>query len=394
MNRKVLSIVCIILFSLVCLIGCNPMRQEEIQTDTLETCLERLKESSPKELEEHLELEVSDSYRIDADIRITKELESYEVKNVKLSRIVFENLDVILKEWLNYCGKEVSTEVEVMKSGDGLENGENMEVAYVSFGEDGLSWVQVRSVYAIMHTPFSDNYGTWRIEDTYQRQKIGPVHYTGMDVLPEKAVISDTEAIKIKDGLESVFGITYMDEYKMYTYTEERLQKIVENELAYMEKCGYEKDPNLHWDVTEEDEGAVLCFYQGYDGIPLFYDEPSVNQTGASWPVNNYCTVITSKNGVEGLKLMNSYNIGDETESVKILSLGEFIEKHIEARKGVDTTVVSIGLYYLPIYTGEELDFVTKPIWCVEMMRQDEVGDSVVDSVIYDAVTGDEISWN
>ena len=87
MNRKVLSIVCIILFSLVCLIGCNPMRQEEIQTDTLETCLERLKESSPKELEEHLELEVSDSYRIDADIRISKELD-ITIDNISLIKYV------------------------------------------------------------------------------------------------------------------------------------------------------------------------------------------------------------------------------------------------------------------------------------------------------------------
>lgn len=389
MKKKIICIICGILISILLLTGCKPLSRENT---TGEDIITEWKEVSPDKLDMHITVELSDSYQIDADIMLSEELKSYEVKKILISRKVLENVDVVLENWLSYCGVSDFEEVIVSEREEPLENGVNMQMAHVNFGENDNSWAQVRSVYAIMSTPFSDNYRTWGLHRMFHRQLLWRAHHELLAEDTDIELVSNEEIHDIQKQIEKTFQVNFMD-CVVYGCTLERLQEVLEWELKYDQDTGTQRNEDARWEATEDDEGLILCFRQGYEGIPVFYDEPSSNSTGGIWAVENYCMVTVSKEKVEGLEFMNPYEIKGASETVKILSFGEFIEKHIIARKGLDTKVVNIGLYYLPIYTGNELDFEAKPIWCVQTEEEGELGYPVRNTTIYDAVTGDEIPW-
>ena len=384
-----------ILVSVLLLTGCGgyALENEDTTVDTWAETVEKWKEMSPQEIGDHVTVEVSDTYHIDADIMLSDELDSYEVARVKLTRHLYEDPASVLEELLNYLGIEYEGEIEVREKDDLLENGNMMQSAGVKYG-GGEYWVQVRTAYATMTSPFTENYGTWNMQNVYDRQALGRVHHDFMAEPSEKELITEAEILEIKEKLESIFGVEFMEEYTLYTCTAERLQQVVEWELEFMKALGMEIAPEEYWQVSEADEGTVLSFYQGYKGIPLLADSPNHSVTGAVWGVQNYCQVISSKEKVEEVSLQNPFEIKEEVETVKILSFGELMEKHAAGRGALETTVVNVGLYYTPIYTGEGLDFVTKPVWYIQIETPLE-GSAYVqrDSILYDAVTGEEIPW-
>jgi hypothetical protein len=389
MKKKVLCLTYGILVSTLLLTGCKPLSRENTIGEDIITEWKKL---SPDELDRHVTAELSDSYQIDADIMLSKELKSYEVAKIEVSRNILEEVDGVLKNWLEYCGVDTLGTVVVEEREEPLENGVNMKMAHVDFGEDNNSWIQVRSAYATMFTPFSENYRAWGLQRMFHRQLLWRPHHEILERETEAELICDDRINEIQNQIEKIFQVSFMD-CKVYTCTLERLQEVLEWELKYDQDTGMNKNEDERWEVTTEDEGCILCFRQGYEGIPLYYDSPSSNTTGGIWTVNNYCMVTLSKENVEGLEFVNPYEIKGECEKVKILSFGEFIEKHMIARKGIDTKVVNVGLYYLPIYTGNELDFVAKPIWCVQTEEEGMAGYPVRNTTIYDAVTGEEIQW-
>lgn len=392
MKKKLIAISSLVLIGLIFFTGCNPMRKERAVADTWETTLAEWKTLSPKELEKHIELEVSDTYHINAELMVSEKLDDYEIPNVYLRRHVYEDTEAVLKEWLDYCGVSSYSDITKGKRDDILENGERIAYAMTDFGEDNQSWAQVRSVHAGMYTPFSDHYGSLNLLNMFHYQNSGWMDYEKMKSPSEKEIITQEQVSDIKKNIESIFDTEFLDENILYIYTLERLQEVVEYERAYQGKVGFVSEESI-WNVAEDDEGTVLCFLQGYEGIPLFYGDASQNTTGAVWGVENYCLIISSKEGIEGLEFKNPYDITGEAESVEILTFGEFMEKHIEMCSAVDTTVVNVGLYYLPVYMGENLDFVTKPVWCVQTEETEAHGYPLRQTFIYDAVTGEEIPW-
>lgn len=372
--------------------GCNPMHRENITVDTWEETLEEWKHVSPQEIEDHIEITVSDSYSIDADILISDSLESYEVQNVYLTRRIldFDDVGMVLENWLTYCGIVEYSEIQQKECGKLLENGKEMYMANADFGEDNLSWAQVRSTYALMTTEFSDNYDKWNLHSMFNRQNDGWLDLKKAKRQEDNEIITQEKVLKIKENIEMIFGVEFMEEYILYTYTLEQLKEIVDFQHKYEQDMGFNTQES---DVTDADEGAVIVFQQGYQGIPFTFLQPSKNVTGATWSVDNYCLVTVSKDEIKGLEIMNPYDIEEEAETVEILSFGEFIEKHVQMRKSVDTKVVDVGLYYLPIYTGEELSFVTKPVWCVRTEKMKDSGYPILEWNIYDAATGEEMAW-
>lgn len=386
MRKKILRLVSLMVIITLIFSGCNPMRKEDTTGDTWEETLIEWKSMSPKEIEEHIEIKVSDSYCIDADIMVSEILEDYQVRNVYLTRHVFEDVRTVLENWLAYCGVTEYSEIVQMECGKLLEEEEEMYMADAEFGEDNFSWAQVRSTYALMVTEFSDNYDTWNLHSMFARQNNGWLDYGMAKEVADKEIITQKKLLEIKENVESIFEVEFMEDYILYAYTLERLKEVVD----------YEKDMGYitqEWNVTDDDEGAVIVLQQGYEGIPFAFGQPSRNVTGATWGVENYCVVTVSKDGIEGLNFMNPYDIEGEAETVKILSFGEFIEKHVQMREGVDTKVVNVGLYYLPIYTDEAFRFVTKPVWCVQTEKMKETGYPIQEWDIYDAVTGEEMAW-
>lgn len=393
MKKKILTCASLLFVGMFLLTSCKPLRAEEKKTDTWDAILTEWKQKAPNELGEHVKAEISDTYQIDADIVTLNKLDSYEVETVRIKRHIYEDVENTLKKLLEYYGETVSSEISATECGNLLETEDMMYMASIDFGEENQSWAQVRSVYAILDTPFSNNFGMWGLDKMLQIQQHGTIKYEEMTVQADKEILSENKILQMKDALGDILEVEFMDEYIAYIYTEERLQDALEYGINYTLDHGFEINEEERWEVTEADEGVVLSFQQGYEEIPLFYSDPLNNVTGASWQVSNYCTVISSKEGIEGLQIMNPYDFLGTEESVNILTFGEFIEKHIALCKGVDTKVVEVALYYLPIYTGEELEFVAKPIWCVQTEEEDEFGYQYRLTTIYDAVTGEEIPW-
>ena len=379
-----------LLFVMTCFTACNPLSSEDTTTDSWEDTLEMWKTMTPKEIEEHIAVDVSETYRIDADVLISDKLETFEVNTIKLNRHVYEDVEAVLEKWLDYCGIETDAEIVVDEKDDILEDGNYMQFASANFGDDSISQAQVRSVYAVMSTPFSQNYSTFCLLQMYDRQAMGRFHYEFMKEPSEKELITESKILDIKKNIETIFETEYLAEYELYTCTLDRLEQVVEWEQEYRTQLGREVEK---WDLTEADEGTVLCFRQGYEGIPFMPVGVSFDETGASWGVESFCKVTSSKYGIEGLALFNPYNIEGETGTVEILSFAELIERHIADSQGVDVTVVNVGLYYLPIYEGEGLEFMAKPVWYVQTEMKSDIGYLTRDGVLYDAVTGEVIQW-
>ena len=380
-----------ILFIVICLTACNPLEKEKVEQITTQDQLAEWKTCSPKEIEEHITVELSDSYRLDGNIMLSEQLENYQVKNINLTRHVYEDVESVVESWTAYCGKIQDSDMQKFDTGECLENGEMIQSAGVKFLDEGSSGIQVDSISALMYGPLMYDYDVWRLKGMYNRQRFGRTHYEYAEQSIENALLSETQILEAKENLESIFGVEFMEDYDVYTYTQERLEEILTWEKSYVEAVGSIYD-SIRWDITEADEATILCFKQGYEGIPILHDEPSMSSTGARWIVKNYCMLAVSREGIEGLDLLNPYEIKGEAEAVEILSFGEFIEKHMESRAGLDTTVVNIGLYYVPVYSGEGLDFTTRLVWYVQTEEQKE-GDLFRDSALYDAVTGEQILW-
>ena len=390
MQNKIRGLISLLLVIVLVLTGCKPMHREDTTVDTWEEILAEWKSVSPQELEDHISVTVSDSYCIDADVLISESLERYEIQNVYLTRYILDDVESVLKNWLTYCGITEYSEIRQKECGKLLEEGKEMYRAETEFGEDDLSWAQVYSTYVLMATEFTDNYGIWNLHSMFTRQNAGWLDLKKVKMLENNEIITQQKILEIQENIEAVFGVEFMEDYIFYTYNLEQLKEIVDFTHKYEQDRGF---ITKEWDVTDADEGTVIVFQQGYQGIPFTFLQPSKNVTGATWSVDNYCLVTVSKDEIKGLEIMNLYNIEEEAESVKILSFGEFIEKHIQMREGVDTKVVDIGLYYLPIYMGEDSRFVTKPVWCVQTEKMKDSGYPILEWNIYDAATGEEMAW-
>lgn len=406
MKRRYLRVIALLLASMLLFTGCKSLSKEDSGENsegdneqavgtrvTWEEQLSNWKSQAPNEIEDFVLAMPSKEYRISADVYIPDELESYEVENVRISRHIFEDVEGVLKACAASCELQIREEVEVREREEIFENGEYIRFATILMGEKDTSIVSINSSQVMISTPFLQKYANWSLLSWRDRMHVGKVHSETMMEASDEILLSEQEIEKIKTDMENVLGVEFLDNYMLETCTLERLEELLEYEKKYYEMYGLELDPDMSWKATEADEGTVLWLQQGYHGISLLFDEPEFSETGASYVVYNYCNIVSSKEGMKGIVTGQLYDIHEAVETVKILSFGEFIEKHMEMRSGMETEVVKIGLYYLPYYSGEGLDFIAKPVWYVQTAEVGEFGYPVRNAAIYDAVTGKEIPW-
>lgn len=401
MKKKITRFLCLGMASILLFTGCKPLSKEDAETDedavvnrvTWEENMENWKTKAPNEIEDSILAFASKDYRITADVYLPDELDSYEVSTIRISRHLHEKPEEVLKACMEYFGLETSKELEVLKTTEQMEGGVERPYVLGANGEENGIIAALSGSSVLIASPFLQDYSNWGLLSWYERMQISKVHSETMMQPTDRELLSEEEVLEIKENLESIFGVPFLDNYMLETCTLERLQDLLEYEKTFCQKHGLELDENVRWNATEDDEGTVLWLQQGYDGIPLLFDEPEYSETGASYPVSSYCNVVSSKDGLEGLTMSELYEIHGPEETVQILSLGEFIEKHMEMRSGLQTNVARIGLYYLPYYTGEGLDFIAKPVWYVQTEEMGATGYPERQSAIYDAVTGDEIPW-
>ena len=401
MKKKITRFLCLGMASILLLTGCNPLSKEDIETDedvvvnrvTWEENMANWKTKAPNEIEDSILAFASKEYRITADVYLPDELDSYKVSTIRISRHIHDNPEKVLRDCMEYFGLEVSKEFVISKEMVPLEDGREMPRIVGLKGNESTTDAILSGTRVLINSPLLKDYSNWGLLSWRERMQISKVHSETMMQATDIELLSEEEVMEIKENLESIFGVPFLDNYMLETCTLERLQDLLEYEKTFYQKHGLELDENMRWNATEDDEGTVLWLQQGYDGIPLLFDEPEYSETGASYLVSSYCNVVSSKEGLEGLMMSELYEIHGPEETVQILSLGEFIEKHMEMRSGLQTNVARIGLYYLPYYTGEGLGFIAKPVWYVQTEEMGATGYPERQSAIYDAVTGDEIPW-
>lgn len=398
MKKKILHILCLGMISILIFTGCYPLSREDEEEAvgnrvTWEEQMENWKTKAPKEIENKIVAIKSKDYSICADVYISDELECYEVSTIRISRHLYEKPDEVLKACMEYFGLKGSKGLEILKSTEKMEGGVERPYVLGANGDENGIIAALSGSSVLIASPLLQDYSNWGLLSWRERMQISKVHAETMMQPTDIELLSEEEVREIKANLESIFGVPFLDNYMLETCTLERLQDLIEYEKTFYQMHGLELDENMRWYATAEDEGTVLWLQQGYEGIPLLFDEPEYSETGASYLVSSYCNVVSSKEGLEGITMSDLYEIHGPEETVQILSLGEFIEKHIEMRGGLQTNVVRIGLYYLPYYTGEGLDFIAKPVWYVQTQEMGETGYPERQSAIYDAVTGEEIPW-
>lgn len=401
MKKRMMRFLCLGTVCIVLLTGCNPLSKEDTEQGeqavvnrvTWEEHMENWKTKAPNEIEDSILAFASKDYRITADVYLPDELDSYEVSTIRISRHLHDNPEEVLKACMEYFELEVPKEFEVLEAMDQLEGGVDRPYIVGLKGNENATFAVLSGSGVMIASPLLQDYSNWGLLSWDERMQISKVHSETMMQPTDIELLSEEEVMEIKENLESIFGVPFLDNYMLETCTLERLQDLLEYEKTFYQKHGLELDESMRWKATESDEGTVLWLQQGYEGIPLLFDEPEFSETGASYLVASFCNVVSSKDGLEGLTMSELYDIHEPMETVQILSLGEFIEKHMEMRSGLQTNVARIGLYYLPYYTGEGLDFIAKPVWYVQTEEMGATGYPERQSAIYDAVTGDEIPW-
>lgn len=399
MKKKVLCLFCLVLMSIVVFTGCNPLSKENTETEEdvanslkWEKQMEEWKALAPNEIDDKVIAIESKMYRIGADVYIPDELESYEVKIIKISRHIFEHPDEVLRDCLAYFEIEAAEQLEVINQELYFENGEAQKYV-LDVAEDRSHMACINGSHVLISNPFFQNYSNWDLLEWDSRMHVKKVHSETMMEESEIELLSEEAIADIKQNLEENLGVDFLDSYLLETCTKERLQDMLTYEKNFYESAGLELDPDMRWSATEEDEGTVLWLFQGYEGIPLLYDAPELEVVGGTDTAMSHCIVVSSKEGLEGMEIMTLFDIKEEVETVQILSFGEFIEKHKELRAGIETDVLRVGLYYLPYYAGEGVDFIAKPVWYVQTVSDGELDGMGRQAAIYDAVTGEEISW-
>lgn len=109
--------------------------------------------------------------------------------------------------------------------------------------------------------------------------------------------------------------------------------------------------------------------------------------------------MLLTEKGILDFGVRNVFDI-DGTESPQpIISVGEVLEKVVQrheqtAKENVKERVVEVELCYLPVWDGgTSMSFTAKPVWYVRSVVIEDNWEGVSET-IYDAVTGDEISWD
>ena len=385
--------------------SCKPMNVEKVDSYKFVKLIEKWKEIPPNEIEKIVFEEVSESFKIDAKISISEELEEYRVPTLKLHRMLFDDKERTLKYLLDICewNEELLDDTERWITDDKLENGQNESAIQVQQGreENEIRVVQIRDRNILILDELSNKYAEseWMLTANHD-----PSVYSERKNLNYISINKDLDFMTaelaekyVKDVFRDL-GIESELETVVYSLSVGDLKKVADIQQAYYDEIGW-TGSIVEQNISKEDEAYYIVLYQSNNKIPLVPFSMS-NQVTNSYHTGSQNSVLFSANGIQSMNISNVYNMEDTGEVNTILTLGDVLEMHYERYGSILTrkeVVKEIKLYYLPVCTNKDnLEFTARPVWYIQsdITTETAYGDEIMgQGVIYDAVTGEELAW-
>ncbi|MBD5555890.1 MAG: hypothetical protein HDQ95_11285 [Roseburia sp.] len=395
---------------LALLAGCAPMNSEQV-TDTggtenptvvsdWQSKVEELKEVKPAELPEHLTLKISDTLQIDAEIAVSKEVEEYQVAELKLTPHLFE-VDIDIDRLLGLLGNPEVIEREERTSDELLADQETFLQVRMAYLQDG-NFVQVRDnrflVVRTLNTIYEmvDMGGYYRdlfgiSEDMANRryQENGELDF-----------MTAQEAEDVAHTFLAEMGVKDLCSLRCFACDRENLQEEVTARIETMQLVGLEQSEIDAIDSTVEkkDEGYYLVAQQGYQGIPYYPTNADMSVSNNFTEIGTSIELTVTEAGILSAEVTGLYEPAATGEKLGILSLGEILDTFIARNNDENavgpSTVRYIGLFYLPVLEDKEgMRFDALPVYCVmyDQIRETATGYCTREYNVFDAATGERL---
>lgn len=380
------------------LTGCKPMKVNVETEMDFESLVEELKENQPNEVSSHIVLDGTDSFCMDAEIHISKELETYSLGKLTMYRhiITDEDKEFILKTLLNEFdwGEDLLKKSNYRVKDESFEN-EELETALSLYVDQNLSAIVQSRGISVENGYLGEFYRGLGISVWNEIQE-DPEYYKLLTVTNEELEFASIEKAKSDvTALMQKLGLDFQCESEIYTFSLEKLVDRIAQDRNFYEGSNIPYNEE-NAKVTKQDEAYNIVLLQGANGVPLFPYEMSPSVTNSTF-VGSQCSVLYSALGIENMGLRNLYDIKAEGESQHIYSLGEILEIYYNERAketAAKEKIIKVGLYYLPVCVDEEhLKFEAKPIWYIlSDVEYGTLNDTFREWTVYDAVTGEELA--
>lgn len=344
---------CLILFGML-LPACAPTEKESVELTGTEALVESLNVKNPKELPEHIELEVSEDIAINADVR-TWELEKYELADYYVTMKSYsepedESLELVQK-LLAVVGREEAFEQIEFEAESSIyrvhlntEIGSGLGVAPYS-----ASVMTDEYLKNVCYSTFDTSYGPLNTRQLFR---------TGKEFSFGSIEDGGDEARALLEEL----GCEVCQEYDCYTLDEANV--LIEPNLSIYASTNFYDEDEV--EGAHVDDCYVYMFFHDLNGIPYSRAVPDAEVTNNIVFENQYI-VCKSEQGILGVDLSARFEVEQEGEVQEILLPGNLLEQQISRLSQITLNgpviLTEISLEYLPVTEDDEDVYHAVPVW-------------------------------
>lgn len=338
-------------------------RQKTDSPDTNADVLEEWENKLPKDMPEHLELDLKNgNIKIDGFLEVSKELSDWKAEELILRRHLFDETEC-LDDLLEMLGNPKVLERRQRTSDETLEDGTTMKVDHVDLkGEDTFIQARTSRFMAV----FSEK-ETVNVDERFLMNPYGL--YDGVEKNKELAfgsyesVCSEIEKFLERQKIENILDPT------IYSFSPELLQKVADKN--YKEFIAVKDEDNAKkYKITlgAEDGVYLIRYMQGHKGVPYSY-MPLVESDvdGRLGAVGTSMCVEYGKQGIQdvsGTEFFDVEQVEDETEILSLYDVLNKISEFFDSNENNKVTIKEIGLCYLPVVREpKKLEFTGVPVW-------------------------------
>lgn len=220
----------------------------------------------------------------------------------------------------------------------------------------------------------------------YTRVQANTVEYLNKISESQVDFMTSGECIEEVKSAMNTLGYNSEDfEYNAYALNHADLAKL--QEICLEEMLIENDEKKEEW--ISQDDAYIIYAYQKLDGIPVFYEMMPQAKLWASYTIDNAPIIaVYSTRGLEDLTTSFVYNVSESDKKVSIKTFEDVASK-IENRyenilNDVTYKIDTVKLLYM-IKSAQDCE--TVPIWYCGVTGSD----GSMDTMIIDAVTGDEI---
>ncbi len=409
MKRKLIQLLSMCM-CIAMIVGCAPMNDRDLVDNNSTEAIKKkgewneeinkLKSYKPADLPEHINIDVSNSILIDADISVSRDLDEYQVLGLKLKLHLFD-VDNDLDKVLKLMGNPKVVKREKGESEETLPDEKTKLRSNAAYLNE-TSFVQIRDsrvmICALDNTPYTVSSG---VSGYYNNLFSIPDDIAGT-LYKEDKELGFMKVEQAKKDAEKFFekvGADNICNLKCFSCDKESIQEEVNDSLADMKNAGRDESEIPQIDkVTTKDEGYYIVAQQGYNGVPYLPVQADLSISNTFTIYGTRMELLLTENGIIDATIDDLFQAEEHGQKYEIVSVGDILETFIELHNDETSTVKSIvknvGLYYLPVLKDKEnMCFNAYPVYCViyDLPSADNAGFVTREFNIFDAVTGERI---